>query len=356
MVTVSLCMIVKNEAAHLPRCLRSVHGLADEILIADTGSTDGTKEIAAAFGARLFDFPWCDDFAAARNFIFSKAAMDYCLWLDADDVLLQEDRQAFLDLKAHLDSAVDVVMMQYHTAFDADGQPVFTYRRERLLRRAAGFRWEGRVHEAIRPRGKILQSDIAVTHRKTGPGDPDRNLRIYEAQRMAGEPFSPRAEFYYARELMAHRRYADAAAAFRTFLKNPKGWNENKRQACRDLAACETALGRPEEAFAALTHALRFGVPGAELCCDLGRFFFDRAAWKTAAFWYKAALRAPENDAGGFTQPGCRDVIPCLQLCVCHFRLGDRAAAEKYNDRVGALRPEHPAYLYNKAWFENHPA
>ena len=60
--------------------------------------------------------------------------------------------------------------------------------------------------------------------------------------------------------------------------------------------------------------------------------------------------------AGGFTQPGCRDVIPCLQLCVCRFRLGDRAAAEKYNDRVGALRPEHPAYLYNKTWFKNHPA
>ena len=77
MVTVSLCMIVRNEEAHLAHCLRSVKDLVDEIIIVDTGSTDQTKEIARSFSCRIFDFPWQDDFAAARNFSFDQARMDF---------------------------------------------------------------------------------------------------------------------------------------------------------------------------------------------------------------------------------------------------------------------------------------
>ena len=67
MVSVSLCMIVKNEEDVLERCLESAVDLVDEIIIVDTGSTDRTKEIAGRFTDQIYDFPWCDDFAAARN-------------------------------------------------------------------------------------------------------------------------------------------------------------------------------------------------------------------------------------------------------------------------------------------------
>lgn len=352
MVTVSLCMIVKNEEQHLSRCLDSVRGLMDEIIIVDTGSTDKTKEIAAAYGALVYDFTWCDDFAAARNFAFSKAAMDFCMWLDADDVLEEKDRQDFFTLKKSLPPDTDVVMMRYHTGFHPDGSPSFTYYRERLLRREAGFLWEGAVHEAIAPQGKILHSEVAVTHRKTGSGDPDRNLRIYEKQLAAGKTLSPREQFYYARELMAHARYADAATVFGQFLDSGQGWVENELEACRNLAECRKLLGQNEAAFSALTRALRFAPPRAELCCDLGQFFFDRADWKTAAYWYGQALMAePSDTAGGFTIPDCAGYIPLLQLCVCYYHLGDFARAAEYNARAGEIRPESPAYLFNKAFF-----
>ncbi|MER2072437.1 MAG: glycosyltransferase family 2 protein, partial [Psychrobacillus sp.] len=86
MITISLCMIVKNEEEVIGRCLASVKDIVDEINIVDTGSTDQTKEIVKQYTNRIFDFKWIDDFAAARNYSFEQATKEYILWLDADDV------------------------------------------------------------------------------------------------------------------------------------------------------------------------------------------------------------------------------------------------------------------------------
>ena len=99
---VSLTMIVKNEQENLPRCLASVEGIFDEIIIVDTGSTDRTKEIAREFGAKVFDFEWIDSFAAARNEALSHATGDYAFWLDADDVVEPAEREKLLALLAGL--------------------------------------------------------------------------------------------------------------------------------------------------------------------------------------------------------------------------------------------------------------
>lgn len=92
----SLAMIVKNEEEKLARCLDSVKNYVDEIVIVDTGSTDRTKEIALSFGAKIYDFEWCKDFSKARNFSIEKTTGDYVLVLDADNVLLQFDKQSVL--------------------------------------------------------------------------------------------------------------------------------------------------------------------------------------------------------------------------------------------------------------------
>ena len=97
-------MIVRNEEDVLARCLDSVSSLVDEIIIVDTGSQDKTREIAARYTDHVYDFTWIDDFAAARNFSFSKATMDYQMWLDADDVMEEEDREKFLQMKNTLNT------------------------------------------------------------------------------------------------------------------------------------------------------------------------------------------------------------------------------------------------------------
>ena len=130
MPTISLCMIVRDEAAVLERCLQSVAHLVDEIIIVDTGSVDETKTIAATFTPHLYEFPWQDDFSAARNFAFSKGTGDYLFWMDADDVLPPESQQRFLERKPYFQA--DMIVMPYYAALDAQNQPLFTFERERL--------------------------------------------------------------------------------------------------------------------------------------------------------------------------------------------------------------------------------
>ena len=201
MITISLCMIVKNEEDVLARCLDCAINFADEIIIIDTGSTDQTKEIAALYTEQIYDFEWIDDFSAARNFAFSKATMDYCMWLDADDVIRFEDQKKLVDLKNTLSLDTDMVMMRYYTGFDENGTPTFSYNRERLIKNNKGYSWQGAIHEAIIPSGNILYSDIAVYHQKIHPTDPDRNINIFEKLLESGHSLDMRQQFYYGREL-----------------------------------------------------------------------------------------------------------------------------------------------------------
>ena len=196
MAEISLCMIVKNEEKVLGRCLESAKELADEIVIVDTGSEDRTREIAGSYTSLVYEIPWRDDFSQARNFSFSMATKEYCMWLDADDVISEENRRKLLEYKGKMDGTEDVVMIKYTAGFDAAGRPSFTYYRERILRNREDLRWKGRVHEAVEPRGNVVYWDAAIFHRKEGPGEPGRNLRIYEKMRAAGEVFGPRELFY----------------------------------------------------------------------------------------------------------------------------------------------------------------
>lgn len=356
MISVSLCMIVKNEEDVLERCLKSVSGLVDEIIIVDTGSTDRTREIAARFTHQIFDFPWQDDFSAARNESFSHASMDYCMWLDADDVLLEEDRAAFLTLKETLEPSVSVVMAPYHTGFDERGRVTFSYYRERLMKNRAGMRWEGAVHEAVSQVGKVLYSDFAVTHRKTRPSDPDRNLRIYQRQLAAGKELEPRHQFYYGRELYYHRRWKEALEVFETFLSEGRGWVENNIDACCHCAYCRRELGDSEAALAALFRTFVYDRPRAEVCCELGHVFFQREQYPQAAYWYALALTCARDDRrGGFVSPDCYGYLPCIQLCVCYSRMGDQERAEAFNELAAAYKPDSPAVLHNRTVFHSPP-
>ena len=351
-MTLALCMIVKNEEEVLARCLESVKGIFDQIVIVDTGSNDKTAEIAAKYADIFSPFVWKEDFSAARNYSFSLASADYLMWLDADDVLLPDDAAALLQWKNGDDPPADLYFLPYRADCDENGNSSLVYLRERIVRRGM-FVWEGAVHEAISPHGNTRTLNIAVTHKKP-PSRPsgERNLRILTGQVARGAPLDARGAFYFARELFDHGLYESAAAAFRAFLERD-GRFPDKISACRGLAACYRFQGKSDHAVTALTESFRFGPPRAEICCDLGSIFLERGETEKAIGWYSLALALPPDVSdGGFSYPDCNGFLPCIWLCVCFDRLGDKKKAEYYNELAGSYRPHDPTYLHNKQYFQ----
>ncbi|SDE66225.1 Glycosyltransferase involved in cell wall bisynthesis [Paenibacillus sp. UNCCL117] len=352
MITISLCMIVRNEEHTLHRCLESVREVADEIIIVDTGSTDRTREIAAGFTSLVYEFTWIDDFAAARNYSFAQATQEYIMWLDADDVIDELDRRKLLQLKETLDPAVNSVSMNYHLIYDEAGTPAFTLRRNRLVRRERQFRWIGAVHEYLDVHGPYLYADIAVRHRKE-KAYTDRNLRIYQKRFEAGEPFTPRDVYYFANELRDHGRYERAIEQYERFWADGQGWVEDRIASCLKLAHCYAQIGEQEKRVQALLRSFLLSIPRPEVSCQLGAYFMERRQWEQAKYWYEQAL-APANqqDGGGMVDMASRTWLPHLQLCVCFDKLGDYEQASLHNEKAAAYKPDHPSVLYNRSYFE----
>ncbi|MDF2924143.1 MAG: beta 1,4 glucosyltransferase [Paenibacillaceae bacterium] len=352
MITISLCMIVKNEEDGLAECLSSVAGIADEIVIVDTGSTDRTKEIAAQFGSRIYDFEWIDDFAAARNYSFSLATKKYILWLDADDRIQEKDRQLFIKLKKRLSPDVDSVTMHYYLVFDSAGNVASSLRRNRLVRRDRGFQWIGPVHEYLAVWGNIQDSDVGITHGKNKVYT-DRNLQIYLKRERAGEQFSPRDQFYFANELRDNAQYRKAVLYYEVFLKGNQGWVEDNIQACMKMGDCYERLGEREKQIESVARTLTYDKPRAEFCCIMGGYFLGKAQYDPAIFWFKAAVDCGRDKGGmGLVNSAHSTWLPHLQLCLCYDRMGQFELANEHNELALGHYPKHPSMMYNREYFQ----
>ncbi|MCL6593037.1 MAG: glycosyltransferase [Alicyclobacillus sp.] len=348
---ISLCMIVKDAADTLERCLLSVDGVADEVVVVDTGSTDDSREIARRYGARVEEFAWVDDFAAARNFAFAQATMDYVFWLDADDVVSREDRQAMLDLKRTLAADTDAVSMRY-LWLDEAGECVASWRRLRWVRRGR-YQWVGFVHEDLVGQGRVWDSEIAITHRPGKRRETDRNLRMYERRMGMSAAWTPRDWLYYGHECFDHGRYAQALAVYDKYLAMGVGWQEDVLMVHGRVCDCWLALGQPTRARAAALQAMVQAEPRAELCCRLGYAWMQEQHWAAAAAWYRMAteLRRPANP-WAMCLEACWTWLPHIQLCVCYYHLGDLAASYRHNELARQYHPHHPLVLANKQWLE----
>lgn len=354
MISISLCMIVKNESDVLARCLDSVYGAVDEIVIVDTGSEDNTKQIASEYTDKIFDLKWQDDFSYARNYAFEKGTKDYLLWLDADDVLPLESMEKLRELKKSLASNTDIVMFPYHTAFDENDICTFFYWRERLIRKESNLKFKGRVHEAIELNGKVSHENIPILHKKLKEAESERNLHIYEKMEAENIDFEPRELYYYGRELLFHGHLKKAEYILEKFLLCPNGWIENKIDASRQLATVKKELNDEKGELKALLQTLEYDIPRGETCCMLGRYFFDRNLYEQAYYWYIQALNAKQAKLlGAFIYEDCYGYIPSIMLCVCCDRMGKTKEAYNWNEQAGQYKPYSDAYLQNKEYFKN---
>ncbi len=150
----SLCMIVKNEIHNLPRCLASVKPYVDEMIVVDTGSEDGTPELAKEYGAKVSYFEWCNDFAAARNYAISQASGDWILMPDADEELVVESEDFLEQLTLQQDILVYSIALT--EVNDPSMTPAYLIR---LLRNLPDIKYADRFHEQPRYKNQCIKEN-----------------------------------------------------------------------------------------------------------------------------------------------------------------------------------------------------
>lgn len=349
MTTLSLCMIVRDEEAHLPRCLASMAGVADEIVVVDTGSQDRTIEIARRYGAKVVEWAWQDDFAAARNVSLDHATGDWIIYLDADEELVAEDRAALRE----------VLKDQAHEGFYlqelnfAGTRPSFdqlTNETCRLFRNRPSYRFTGRIHEQILPAildsgGRVGRVPIHLRH--YGYLDSDigskqkceRNLRIAEAE-VKQSPKNPFAWYNLGMEYLRLRDFEKALEANRrAFLNLPNLNVLYAPRLLRNLVASLIGLKRYEEALKVLADAIEAYPDYTDLLFQKGLIELEQRDFTKASETFLRCVRQGESASHYISDRGVGTYRGWFGLGYCLEQLGDyRGALEAYEYSLQACR------------------
>lgn len=299
MITISVCMIVKNEEAVLARCLDSLEGLYDELVIVDTGSNDRTKEIAAGYTDKVYDFEWVNDFSKARNFAFSKCTKDYIYSVDADEVLDAENRSRFITLANRLIPEIEIVQMWYiNTNEYATTENFSKELRPKLYKRLREFTWIDPIHESVNLNPVVYDSDIEILHMPVS-NHADRDFKTFENAIARGEHMSDKLLMMYARELMiaGEKQHLENARDF--FIREAVNDNrsaEHKQMCYVVLAKGYMNSSDPVSVSEFFKWCLKNvgGTPCSEICLLLGDHYFAQDDMDEAFIWYCNALNEAE--------------------------------------------------------------
>jgi tetratricopeptide (TPR) repeat protein len=278
-------MIVRDNESTIGPCLASIRPYVDEIVVVDTGSKDNTPDICRQYGARMFEFPWCDDFSAARNESLKHARGEWIFWMDSDDTISPECGKELRELanKPHPDNIHGYIMQVHCPGSGEDGDlDVTAVDHVKLFRNRPDLRFEGRIHEQLMPairraNGDVAWTDIHVRHSGSDHSPVawqrklDRDLRILHLE-LAESPNHPFVLFNLgmtyadaathsgaAQHEQAFSREAQPSAMFPA-VSDPPSRPSNYTEAIGYLQRC-LAVSTPDQthlrkAFAILVNAL----------------------------------------------------------------------------------------------------
>jgi tetratricopeptide (TPR) repeat protein len=222
--TISLCMIVKNEEKFLPKCLESVKGHVDEIIIVDTGSTDSTVEIAKRYNAKIYHHPWENSFSKARNYSLKYATCDWIIWLDADEEVDKEDayklREVIKDpvgcetTHPGLDQAwagrANVIYLPMFNK-PVGGKSISVFNSEKIFKNHIGIYFEGIVHNALKYSGLAKKANIKLYHYGYHQGDEQMEKKFIRTttllrEQIKNDPENPIPRHYLATSYLDRQR------------------------------------------------------------------------------------------------------------------------------------------------------
>ncbi len=356
---ISLCMIVRDEQEFLEDCLLSVKDGADEMLVADTGSTDDTVQIARRCGAQVYDYPWDFSFSSARNFIMEKAAFEWILLLDADERLFPEDGEKLLEF---INAASgDGAHFKVYNHVGAYGEGQYTLHNAlRLVRNNGLYRFVGDIHEQLsRVDGGPMDGFFAVTDIRLhhlgylesvvkSKNKRERNIPLLTAE-LEKNPDNAFMLFNMGNEYMAKKEYERALEWYMKAKAHFKAHEAFGPHLIFRIALCHYNLSRYAMAVKVLAEGLQI-YPG---CTDMeylrGRVFMDWHRDFSAAESFQKAIAMGQPHATLRFSDDCATTKPLLSLADLYMRQHDHEkAAACYIKAIQADNDLHAA-LYGMA-------
>lgn len=359
----SLCMIVKDEAAHLERCLSSVQGIVSEIIIADTGSQDGSIRIAERFGARVLRLPWDNDFSQARNKTLEEAGCAWILVLDADEEADAWPREE-LSLLLQNEDALGYYLPFINYLGEAAGPNDRDYVTDsvcRLFRNDARIRFRGRIHEEVvqsimeLPGAQIPFSTLRIRHygyTQTEIRRKNKNQRNLGLIEIALTEQPERLTLHYAlgTEYFQEKRYDKAAQIFIPLLQKVAPQDGYLSDLYLKTAYALTKSGYSEQAEQTMTEGLSLFPDFTDLIEAKACLFMEQRKYQEAYLLVRQALQIGDVSAKYTSSSGSGTYRShWLAGHACDHMLQFREAAEHYFQAI-ALQAD-----YYAAWREYIP-
>lgn len=333
--TISLCMIVKNEIKNLKTLLLQVLPVIEEIVVVDTGSTDGTLQLLQHMSAeyqnlKLHQFEWIDDFSAARNFSYSLATQEFVLYLDGDDQVNTDELRRFKE-ECLIREDVDCWLLNYVYSSTSDGIPQLVLTRERFIRRNKNPVWTGAIHESI-PFYHLkheLSNILTIHHHRDKCGktfDYDRNKRIL-AKEFSKNQNDARTAFYYGKELF-DAVDPDGIPILEHYLTLPGKYVDDHVGALFRLAKHYLVKKdhRKSLDYAYEIYHIEHDRQRAEIYWIFGAVEQDLGNFKVAIEWFQRCLNCKPNPMRVIPEE-YYTWHPCRRISECYRAIGDHISA-----------------------------
>ncbi len=331
--TLSACLIVKNEEKLLEGCLESIKDIVDEIIVVDTGSNDGTIEIAKKYGARIFDYPWDGSFANARNYSIRQAACDWILLPDADERFIAEDKDKLFQFlrNEELDGAFFTI---YNYVGEGGGTNYTLHNAFRLLRNNGLYEFWGEIHEQItRPDGNFQSNKFTVLNvriKHLGYLDQvvaekdkrKRNIPLLQKQ-LEDDPHNPFTLFNLGNEYMALKEYEKAYELYKESMDH---YNKSEAFSPHLLfrsAMCLYTMKKFPEAIELAEKALKIYPRCTDFEYFKGLVYWDWKRYTKAIDSFNKAIEMGEPPKEIRFSDDCATVKPLYSLGKLYMYLND---------------------------------
>lgn len=304
MIPISVCIITKNEAEHLDKCLKSLSPYSFEIVIVDTGSTDNSKEIARKYTDRVFDFEWVNDFSAARNFSISRASHNMIFVLDTDEFLVEFDFDQVQQLMN--DHPKSVGLIKRLDYFETDGERhCQTTIIDRLFNRKY-YHYERPIHEILVPTANLSTTSYTLPIVADHVGYIGSAEKLYEKSmrdidlllpEIEKNPDEPYYYFQMAQSYLCMREHERALEYFQMALeRNPAPEEDYTRILVCNYGNMLLDREKTEKAASLLSFYEYYG-NNADYLCMIGVMYLQRNQLLKALPEFVKALSAPSRDS-----------------------------------------------------------